>query len=90
MGEVFHCREGLALATSDSAVLSDVPVGKKSIQFYIVFSFLDSVAESPVVMYNWKACLQSYTFSLCTSSTLETAGRKKQKKKKMGIVRKRM
>lgn len=81
MGEVFHYREGLTLVTSESAMISDVPVAKESIQFDQVFTFLDHVAKSPVVMFNWKACLQNYPVSLCTSSTLETPGRKKRKRR---------
>lgn len=34
MVEVFHYREGLTLVTSESAIISDVPVAKESIQFY--------------------------------------------------------
>lgn len=80
MGEMFHYIEGLTLVTSESAVIYDIPVVKESIQFYQVFTFLDHVAKSPVVIFNWNACLQNYPVSLCTSSTLETHGRKKQKK----------
>lgn len=79
MGEMFHYREWLTLAISESYMLFDVPVVKKSIQFYQVFSFLDCVAKCPVVMYNWKACLQSYPVHLCTSSILETPRRKMHK-----------
>lgn len=85
MREMLHYVEVLTLAPSESAMLSDVPVVQRLVQYYQAFLFLGDVAKSAIVLRNSKACLRSYPVNLDISFILEMPGRKK----KMGLVRKR-